>query len=422
MGPPEQYAHGDVVSQTGPPTTTVTSSNLPLLFPQFPQAPINFFDHNTILQDLLGLAERCSSVTLLGAGGVGKTAIALALLEHDQIRSKFGEQRYLLSCDGVGNSLDSFIDCLSSTIGFPSIDMTQLRSNLGTSPRVLVLDGVDSVLDPLASGAAEITAAIEEIGRCPNVFLIVTSRMVVKIPGFRQVDVPTVSLEGARNIFHGYCDLGRSTTIDELLSELDFHPLSIVLLASAARENGWDDRAMMEMWRTGETSILEASGCQSLEANIQSLLCTPTIEGLGKTAGKILKKIAASPDGVEEIQLLNIFPKIRDIRAAVNVLCKFHLMYRQEGLLKMLSPLRLYFRESSAWVLLPRTSIGTDSGPSGSLQLHVPITAKILETLRFAKRKLLAFFHLSGRVNRPNNGFEVEGIALEPLPRSPYDV
>jgi len=326
------------------------SSCFPNLFSSspLPQSPANFFGRDAIIDDLLGLTERFASLILFGAGGIGKSTIALKFLHHDQISHKFGKRRHFMRCDDLMNSLDGFLGRLSGAIGMNhTTNMAELRSHLTDSPCILVLDGVDSVLDPRAPGAAEITDVIGEFGRLKNVCILATSRMDVGIPDFRHLEVSTLPADGAQNGFYTRCSLRRSSVVDELLAKLDFHPLSIELLAIAVCENDWEERTLLKAWGDGGTSILKASGRQSLEDNIRSILLTPTIQELGATARETLRAIAGFPDGVKEVKLENMFPRISEIGDAVNALCKFSLMYRQDGLVKMLSPFRFYFLEST---------------------------------------------------------------------------
>jgi len=302
-----------------------------------------------IVEDLLSLVERSASIVLPGAGGIGKTAIALTLLHHTRIVARFGSHRHFVRCDNLANSLDGFLGRLSEEIGARNLtDMGQLLSHLSHSPpRILVLDGVESILDPLASGADEIATAIEELGRCQNACLLATSRLDIKIPGFRRVEVPMLSADGARDIFDSLCLLGRSVMVDKLLAELDFHPLSINLLASAVHENGWDEQTMLRAWDDGRTNILKATEGQSLEDSIKSTLGTPTIQVLGTTALETLEAIAKLPGGVKESKLEGMFTGIAGVGEATDELCKFSLVYRQDGFIKMLSPFRFYFLEST---------------------------------------------------------------------------
>ena len=309
---------------------------------------MHFSGRGVIIKELLGLVEGFASIALLGAGGIGKTAIALTLLHHVQTTASFGDRRYFMRCDDLVNSLDGFLGRLSDSIGaLRPKNIGQLRIHLSlSSPCILVLDGVDLILDPLASEAAEIATAIGELSQCQDVLLLATSRMDIKIPGFRRIEVPTLSVDGARDILHNCCSLGGSDAIDELLAELDFHPLSIDLLASVARENDWDEATLLEAWKDDKTNILKVSGRQSLEDNINSILDTPTIQGLGNSALETLEAISAFPGGVRENRLEIMFPGVIGVGEAADALCKFSLVYRQDGFVKMLSPFRFYFMES----------------------------------------------------------------------------
>jgi len=346
---PPSYENPEASPSTGTPDTpSIRDTALLSPFLLLPQAPTNLFGRDAIIDDLLGLVERSASLTLYGAGGIGKTAIALTLLHHVRTAVKFGRHRHFIRCDDFGGSLDGFVERLSDAIGVHSMDRAQLRSHLALSPPcILVLDGVDSILDPLAPGAVEIATTIEEFGRCNNTCILATSRMDIKILDFRHSEVPTLRADDARDTFYGRCNLGRSTAVDKLLADLDFHPLSIELLASAVHESDWEEPALLEAWSDGGTSILRASGSQSLEDNIQSTLLTPTIRVLGTTVRETLQTVAAFPGGVQESKLENTFPNIPGVGEAVNALCKFSLLYRQDGFVKMLSPFRFYFLEST---------------------------------------------------------------------------
>jgi len=338
-----------------------------------PPPPTNFFGPDAIIDDLLSLAERSASLTLFGAGGNGKTTIALTLLHHVRIVAKFGKHRHFMSCDGLMGSLDNFVEHLSDAIGAPHpTDMSQLHSHLALSPpRILVLDGVDSILDPHAPQAVEIATAIEELGRRRNVCLLVTGRMDIKIPYFRHIEVPTLAEDGARRAFYSRCHLGGSDAVDKLLEDLDFHPLSIDLLASAICENKWDESALLEAWNDGGTSILKASGRQSLEDTIQATLLAPTIQEFGSAAREALEAVAAYSNGVKESRLESSFPEIAGVGDAVNALCKFSLLYRQDGYVKMLSPFRFYFLESTlALTHHSGSGLTRDSTPEATQYTH----------------------------------------------------
>ena len=84
---------------------------------------------------------------------------------------------------------------------------------------------------------------------------------------------------------------------------------------------------------------------QSLEAAIESVLDSPMIRNLGPAAHETLEAIAVFPNGVKETSVGRMFPEIGGVTEAANILSKFHLLDRHEGIVKILSPFRFYFLE-----------------------------------------------------------------------------
>jgi len=168
--------------------------------------------------------------------------------------------------------------------------------------------------------------------------------MYPEISGFHRVEVPTLSGGDGRDAFYDLCR--RSSVIDDLITRLDFHPLSIDLLASSIRENDWDESTFLKAWDDGGTGGLEMRYRQTLRDAIEPSFRSPTIRNLGTAAREALNAIAAFPGGVEESRLEGMFPGITGIEVAVDVLCKFSLLYHQGGCVKVLSPFQFYFLDS----------------------------------------------------------------------------
>ena len=300
------------------------------------------------MNEILDLTDQVASTALFGSIGVGKSCVALALLHHDRTKVKFGGNRHFMRCDDLTNSLEGFLERLSNAIGTNrTTDAAQLRSQLESSPPLIVLlDGVDAILDPLAPEAEEIFAMIEEFGCYEHVCLLTTSRIYPEVSGFHRVEVPTLSRDGALDAFYSLCHLGRSPAVDDLTVRLDFHPLSIGLLASSVHENNWDESTLLAAWDDGQTGALKTRYHQTMKEAVELSFSSPTIQKLGVAARDTLGAIAAFPCGVEECRLERTFPNITGIGVAVDVLCRFSLIYRQDGFVKMLSPFRFYFLDS----------------------------------------------------------------------------
>ena len=158
-----------------------------------------------------------------------------------------------------------------------------------------------------------------------------------------QPDVPTLSMESACDIFYTiYDNGGRSSTIDDLLKRLDFHALSITLLATAASHNMWDYDLLAREWDAHHTRVLQTDCHQSLAATVELLLASPTFRDLGPDARDLLGVVAFFPQGVDENKIDWLFPTISDGRSIFDKFCALFMTYRSDGFLKMLAPLRDY--------------------------------------------------------------------------------
>ena len=142
-----------------------------------PQAPTNCFARGEIITRTLDHLDGLASVVLSGAVGIRKTTIALTILHYDRVKARFGGSRYFIHCNDLANSLESFLERLSDAIELPPTrSVEELRRNLTPiPPLLLVLDGMECILDPLAKESKEIHTAIEEISQYKGVQLLATS-------------------------------------------------------------------------------------------------------------------------------------------------------------------------------------------------------------------------------------------------------
>ena len=296
------------------------------------------------MTEILDLTDQLASVALFGPIGVGKSFVAHAVLDHDQTKAKFGQNCHFIRCNDPTNPLEGFLERLSGVLQTSCITgVEQVRSHLESSPPlILLLDGVDFILDKSTTESKAIFEAIEEFGSYDHICLVTTSRMYPNIHGFHRVEVPTLSEDGAQDTFYDRCGLDRSPAINTLIARLDFHPLSIDLVASFVRENNWDETALLN----DQASVLRNRYYQKLKDTIEPMLRSPTIQKLGTTGRDVLEAIAAYPSGVKEHSLKDIFPKVPSIGEVVDILCEFSLVNRREGSVGMLSPLQFYFLES----------------------------------------------------------------------------
>ena len=313
-----------------------------------PPAPKAFFGRNDLMEEIVGRAEKLESIALVGAGGIGKTSIALTVLQNDRIRHRFGDNRRFIRCDKFSASRVNFLAQLSKAIGSgiknPE-DLTPLRPFLSSKTMILFLDNAESILDPRGTDAREIYAVVEELSQFSNICLGVTSRISTIPPQCKRLKIHTLSMEAACNIFYNICgDREPSRIIDDLLQRLDFHALSIKLLATAASHNMWDHDRLAREWDARRAQVLRTNFDESLAATIELSLSSPTFRNLGSDARELLEVVAFFPQGIDENNLDWLFPTISNRRDIFDSFCILSLTSRSNGFTTMLAPIRDYLR------------------------------------------------------------------------------
>ncbi|KMO72023.1 putative HTH-type transcriptional regulator [Mycolicibacterium chlorophenolicum] len=230
-----QLCHPDLrndfaVLRTG---ETVVSQHLPVQL-------TSFVGREAEMRDVRRLLADSRLVTLTGAGGVGKTRLAVQVAAG--IADEFGGGVGLVDLAPITDS-DLVPLTVIRALGLPDhpgrSTMDTLLRFIGGRRLLLVLDNCEHLL----AACAELVVALQ--GGCPAVRLMATSREPIGVPGEVHWRVPSLSLadeamelfaDRARHVRPDFClTESNSATVAEICRRLDGVPLALELAAARVR-------------------------------------------------------------------------------------------------------------------------------------------------------------------------------------------
>ncbi|TDD71809.1 ATP-binding protein, partial [Actinomadura rubrisoli] len=215
----------------------MTALNTPVRT-NLPAEPNAFIGRDRDVDDLARLLEAMRAVTLCGAGGIGKTRLALHVA-HTMLAAHPGGVWFVeladLRPDGTPEPVGRRAAAVLGVAEEEGRPLTEtLADTLHGAPVLLVLDNCEHVIDE----SAELTRTL--LARCPRLRVLATSREPLRMPGENVWRVPPLALDEAVRLFvdraravrPGFAGTG---AVQDVTQALDGVPLALELAAARVR-------------------------------------------------------------------------------------------------------------------------------------------------------------------------------------------
>ncbi|KAJ7477684.1 hypothetical protein FB451DRAFT_192095 [Mycena latifolia] len=288
-------------------------------------------------------------LAILGAGGMGKTSLARAVVHHPAVTGRYEEHRFFVSCDIASNNVQ-LAALIGAHVGLePAKDLTRpvIHHFSHGPPCMLILDNLETVWEP-AESRAEVEKFLCLLADIPHLALLITMRGAERPGNIRWTrpflePLKPLAQDAARKTFIDIADDGHlPEDIDRILHLTDNMPLAIDLLAHLVDAEGV--ASVLNRWETEKTSLVSEGYDKgsNLDVSISLSLASPRIMSVPE-AQDLLGLISILPDGLSDIELVQSNLPIANILGCKTALLRTSLAYTDDHKrLKALVPIRDY--------------------------------------------------------------------------------
>lgn len=325
-----------------------------------PSAPTIFYGRDELVdsivqQILIGQKSGRGHITIRGGPGLGKTSIALAVINDKRIVKRFRNERHWVSCDEV-STIPQLLEEISAALD-PAMPKSNNRRrdiifylHQSDVPHIVGLDNFETIWGPVDTRAQSEDILVALV---PHLTIILTTRgpspAVGRIQWCDLDPIEPLSLRAARQTFTSIRSRHIDDRLDDLLRAVDCVPLTVVLLASYG-QRGFTTSKLLEIWNEKHTRFLDdgEGRLSNLDMSIRASLDSPLMND-HPDALILLTIVAYLPGGViydhmEEIAAKIVVAPLSDTHKAAKTLIDTALVQHTGGVLRVLSTIRSYVR------------------------------------------------------------------------------
>ncbi|KAJ7854906.1 P-loop containing nucleoside triphosphate hydrolase protein, partial [Mycena leptocephala] len=317
-----------------------------------PSQPKIFHGRNSEISNILQLfSQGTPRIAILGAGGMGKTSLARAIIHHTEITERYDQHRFFIACDSAATQVE-LAALIGAHVGLkPGKNLTHpvIQYFSSSSDSLLILDNLETLWEPTES-RGKIEEFLALLTGVDHLALLITMRGAER-PAKVAWTHPFLPLlkpleqAAARQTF---IDIADSThdpeEVDKVLSLTDNMPLAISLIAHLVDSEGCSH--VLSHWEEEKTSLISDGydRTSNLDLSISLSLSSPRLNPHSKD---LLSLLSMLPDGLSDVELMQSKLPIDNILGCKAALICTSLAYSDgHKQLKALAPIREYMQKT----------------------------------------------------------------------------
>ncbi|KAF5352107.1 hypothetical protein D9757_013757 [Collybiopsis confluens] len=314
-----------------------------------PAAPTFFAGREKITKEAVRklLQGEPAHLAILGAGGMGKTALALHIIKNAEVIGKFQDKIFFVPLQGLRLQVQqgkTELEVLDTYLATPQTPMLLVLDNFetpwnGTGYQTAVINFIDWLLDS------------------SSLFVILTMR-AAHGPGNKHwsklggdAGLPQLELSEARQMFLSlvHLQVDDSMELDWILGELDGMPLAVLLIARLQWQLNLGLEELGNLWKKHKTGMLKdwsRNETRLTSVSVSIDLSLQMVEQQNSDCERFLPVLSYLPNGLPAwIQHVDkLFPEDEAAVMSINQLLHFALLYQENNALKFVVPIQEYIQ------------------------------------------------------------------------------
>ena len=303
-----------------------------------PPKPTIFYGRDELVDKtskLLSSSETALHMCLLGPGGMGKTSVALAIIEAPLVQAKFQEERRIWVPCREATSASLFLQVLYTSLRITGQTdlMSAILNELTTStdPYLLLLDNFETPWN--SDGQKQVEGALRKLNKLSHVSILITMR--ASYPPTRDVKWHSETIaETDKTACKQICqdinprwDL--DPDVDALLYAVGYMPFAITLMASRGFESQFPAKKLLDEWEKEGPNMLANDRSVDSEISMNksiSLLVDSELVANDPNALDVLATLSMLPAGTTTERLAYWAPDLKSMSSAIATLSKAALL------------------------------------------------------------------------------------------------